>query len=124
MIKISDREAYPFILEKMKDKCLLAGSLEDDIKSFMSHDKHECYFADDYSCFICVSYLDNFVFIPYTWRDNSRTSLKKLVKFAKSLYTRYTINKDIPILYSGLKNFYPNHSVEIADSIWKLIIRG
>ena len=124
MTRVGDGYAFPRILDKMEGKCNLDSPLESNIHIYMRNEFHENWFADDDSCFMCVSHHDGFISIPYTYRDNSYKALKELVDFAKELYKCYTIDKQIPIIYTGLKNFYPNHSVELAKDVWQLVIKG
>lgn len=121
MIEVGD-EFIPIVKEKMEGKCRLPDefTLDDDIAYYLSTD-HKNFFTTNGKGFLCVMNLGNHLFIPYAWReDNNYQALREMVLFAKNLYKRYTIDYKMPIYYTGLRNFYKHHSVQIDSNIWQL----
>ena len=120
MIKLDDDAAFPIIREKLHDKCMLPEfmTFEDDLMAY-SMTEHYNYFTDDLGGLICISIHNGYIGVPYTYSDMRYSIHKELITFAKKLYKRYTIIEERPILYTGLKNFYPNHSVELAKDFWQ-----
>ena len=120
MIEICDLEAREWIKEKLEGKTALPEefTLDDDIDCFMAM-PHECYLVEGGRGFLFHSIHKGFVIVSYVWSDMSIHAHKELIKFGKKLYKRYTIDNETPIYYSGLINFYPNHSVEVADNLWQ-----
>jgi len=41
--------------------------------------------------------------------------------FAIKLFDMYTINQNMPILYTGQRNIGKNNSIEIEPNVWQLI---
>lgn len=120
MIKIGDVFAYKHILKRMANNCMIDCSLEEDIIHYMKQENHENWFSKDNDCFMCITHLEDKVVVPYTWRANTFKAHRELAMFAKQLYKCYTIDKRIPIYYTGLKNLYPNHSIEVSENVWLL----
>jgi hypothetical protein len=122
MIKICDIEAKVWILSKLEGKTALVDgdTLEDDVDYFMGQ-THHCYLVEGGRGFICYSLHAKYINVAYVWSDMSMRAHKELIQFGKMLYKRYTIDNEIPIYYSGLINFYPNHSKEVAKDLWQFM---
>lgn len=117
--QIRDDDFLPFILGKMMGKMLLIDNFteHDEIEMYRNTD-HVNYFIPSGDGFLCVSIFDEFVMIPFAWHTGKRSTLKEMVRLGKDLYIHYTLEQNKPIYYSGLKNFYNNHSRKIADDVW------
>ena len=117
--QIRDDEFLPFILGKMMGKMLLIdGFTEHDEMDIYKNSDHTNYFTPSGNGFLCVSHYDDFVMIPFAWYDMSYKARKEMIILGKELYQHYTIEQEMPIFYTGLKNFYKNHSRELAKNVW------
>ena len=96
MIKVHDDMAIPFIMDKMRDKCL-TDNFDNDIHKYIN-EVHDNFFTKDGGGFMCLSYHSEYILANYTWRDDSFSNHKELVKFAKFLYSKYS-TKYLNILY-------------------------
>jgi len=105
----------------MQGRCSLPDgvTLQDDIEAY-TNTFHDNFFTSDHTGFICVIYTHDYIFIPYAYRENTHKTLKEMVKFAKKLHKRYTIDNNLPIIYTGLVNFYEHHSRKIGNNLWVL----
>lgn len=117
---IKDDTCLGFVHEKMIGNLnLLEGWTEqDDIDDYKDNYPHVNYFIPSDRGFLCVAELQSFIFIPYAWYDGSFSARREMVKLGKDLYEHYTRNNKLPIYYTGLKNFYPNHSRELKPNLW------
>lgn len=118
MIKINDEEARVMILDKLTNNINPMLPIEDDVTGYMAK-PHYNYIVEGKRGLFCYTVEKKYITVYYVWSDMSVRAHKELIKFAKMLYKRYTIDNNLPILYTGLKNFYPNHSVELADKLWQ-----
>ena len=122
MVKIEDKYSTPYIKQLMRYRCVQPDGMtfDDDFDYYLQTD-HSNYFTEDGKCFICVAVHDTYVSVPYIYSDMTFKHHRELVRFAKCLYKRYTIRDNKPMLYTGVKNYYPNHSVEVYDNVWQFI---
>ena len=121
MTKVADIACIEYITEKMDGNCYLpqGTTIHDDIDGYMMME-HENWFTKDFSSFICIQFTDSYIAIPYAYNNGGYANTKQLVTFAKRLYKRYTIKDKKPILYTGLKNHFPNHSDDLGYNLWQL----
>ena len=109
-----------FVLEKMKGNLiLLNNTTEEDEIEYYKIFPHVNYFLESDKGFLCVVELEVCTFVDFAWYDGSYTAHKQMVKLGKELYQHYTIEQDKPIYYSGLKNFYKHHSIEVNPNLWQ-----
>jgi hypothetical protein len=124
MILASDRAMMPIVQDKMKGTMLLSDNETEEgiISEYFKHKEHFNYIIDyDINGFLCLSVHDDVVTISFAWHIGTFTTQKKMVRLGKELYKMYTLDQGKPIYYTGLKNFYPNHSIEIAEDVWEFI---
>lgn len=118
--EIRDDSCLGFVLEKMQDKMLLVGGFTElDEMDMYTTSEHVNYFIPSGNGFLCVSVSNEFVMIPFAWYDMSYKARKEMIILGKELYKYYTIDQGKPIYYTGLKNFYGNHSEQIAENVWE-----
>ena len=116
---IKDDTCLDFVLEKMQGNMRLdpGATEESDVENYKTF-PHVNYFIPEGNGFLCVAELQGFIFIPYAWYDGSFSARRQMVKLGKDLYKHYTTVNKLPIYYTGLKNFYPNHSQELKPNLW------
>ena len=116
---IKDDNCLDFVAQKMKGQLLLddGASEENDMEEYKTH-SHLNIFIDEGEGFLCLSFHDSFVVVHYAWHKGTRSTHKQMVRLGKDLYKQYTISKGWPIYYTGIKNFYKNHSRQIEKNLW------
>lgn len=116
---IKDDSCLDFVLEKMMGNLILApnGTEQDEMDDYESL-RHINYFTDNDKGFLCIAHTNDYVSVYFAWYDKSFTTRKQMVALGKELYEFYTIKHDLPMVYSGLKNFYSHHSEQIAEDVW------
>lgn len=116
---IKSDECLDFVLEKMRGTMLLDdGFSEVDEIEMYKRRKHINFFTMSQQGFLCLSEDDDMVFIHFAWYDKTFTAQKEMVRLGKQIYKHYTVYKGKPIYYSGLKDFYHNHSTKIEEGLW------
>jgi len=121
---VNDKVMRLIVQEVMKGSMLLEdGETEASvIDDYFNHPKHKNYIIDDaINGFLCVTEYDDYAIVNFAWHMGSFATLKKMVRLGKAIYKIYTIDKGIPLYYSGKKNLYANHSEEIAENVWQFI---
>jgi len=118
MIRVNDDFVKPILLDKLRGTSIR----EDHDKEVEEYFKeiHHNWAAVSGEGILCISFYGSYAIANYAWRENKRSVHKEMVEFAKALYKCYTIINNIPILYTGKVNFYPNHSREIGKNSWIL----
>lgn len=117
--QIRSDDFLPFILGKMMGKMRLeSGFTEHDEMNIYKESNHVNYFIPSGEGFLCISVYKEFILIPFAWYDGSFSAQKEMVKLGKQLYKYYTVEHDMPIYYTGLENFYTNHSEKVMDNVW------
>jgi hypothetical protein len=58
----------------------------------------------------------DYYFIWFTYIDNKVSNAKLVYNTVKEL------SKSMPVLYSGVKNFYSNNSIKLSENLYQIII--
>ena len=92
------------------------NDVEEELRSFKQLDNTIMYLNGN-GLLGYTNHID-YYFIWFTYIDNK-------VSNAKIVYnTVLELSKKAPVLYSGVKNFYANNSIEIDKNLYKIIIGG
>lgn len=121
---INDKVMRRIINATMPGKLILNdGETEESIiNEYFSHPKHKNYIIDDeVNGFLCITEYDDFIVVNFAWHIGSFSTQRKMVRLGKALYKMYTLDKKLPMYYSGKTNLYSNHSIEIDDNTWQFI---
>lgn len=99
----------------------IAENKFNDDYSNMYNTVHLIYGTDNKEGVVGFEILDHVIWVTFLWSDKSFTTNKQLIELMGDVYEIYTIGKNMPILYTGEKNMYPNASKEIAIDMWQYV---
>ncbi len=82
---------------------------------------HLIYGINDNSGVVGFEIREDMIWVTFLWSDKSFSTNKQLMQLMGDVFEIYTVDKGMPILYSGEKNMYPNASKEIANDMWQYV---
>lgn len=118
----SDCYMIPLVEKYMNNTMYLEdGQTEEQlIENYFNHKPHHNWVVDN--GFLCVEDYKDYVIVVFAWYNKSYSAHKDMVNLGKYLYELYTVKQDKPMYYTGLTNFYRNHSVKISDNLWQFVV--
>lgn len=69
---------------------------------------------------VCYSILEDRIILYYMEAFN-KAGFRECREIGLGLFEEYSINKQMPILYTGKTNLYKNNSYEIEDGVYQFI---
>lgn len=113
-----------FIESKMRGNLKLSEDFptEEAIFDYFFDNDHNIYYLEDDIGFLGIQEVDEYAYVAFAWYDGSFKAHRQMVELGHKLYKTYTLEMELPILYSGKSNFYRHHSVEISPDLWQLVL--
>lgn len=64
---------------------------------------------------------EHMTFVTFAYSDGTFKTHKELIEIMRWAYEFYTIDANVPIYYTGLKNVFPLVSLEVSKDVYQYI---
>ena len=106
---------------QLGDECIETAEerLSIDLSAFRAI-PHIIIGTDNGECAIGVELHEHYVWVSFIYGDGKKSTHVEFAEIGKWLCRFYTIERGLPVLYTGDTNYYKNNSYQVADGIWQL----
>lgn len=73
--------------------------------------------------FICLYAIEDEFIVIYYLEAFKRRGFIDSAKFIRELFIRYTVEENMPIVYTGFNNVLKNNSIEIEPNVYQLMLK-